>query len=126
MNPNRAVFNEITAHLATSDPSNWDFADESLLAEAFKGRWVALPYIYNALKTMRWQGVHNAIWRDDQVKNIHCILSPKPWAEDEDVRRGLGEAAQNRDPTHVWWWAVNDERIKKEEELGIAPSSPRY
>jgi alpha-N-acetylglucosamine transferase len=94
--------------------SNYDFADQSLLADAFRGRWKALPYIYNALKTLRWQGVHDRIWRDEQVKNVHYILSPKPWDETEDDKNKEG-----RDGTHAWWWESNDERKSEEKAKGI-------
>ena len=88
-----------------------DFADQSLLSDLFKGCWVPLPYIYNALKTIRWEGVHREIWRDDQVKNVHYILAPKPWDEERDM-------SGKSDPTHAWWWEVNDERLEKEKEAG--------
>jgi lipopolysaccharide biosynthesis glycosyltransferase len=78
----------------------------------FHGRWVALPYIYNALKSLRWEGVHDAIWRDNKVKNVHYILSPKPW---DEVREGL---QKSQDPSHVWWIKMNEERIKDEELRG--------
>jgi alpha-N-acetylglucosamine transferase len=97
--------------------SSYDFADQSLLADAFKGRWVTLPYIYNALKTLRWKGVHDAIWRDEEVKNVHYILSPKPWEESEEDRSKPG-----RDETHRWWWKYNDERKAAEKVSGIDDS----
>ena len=69
-----------------------------------------IPYIYNALKTLRWDGVHSAIWQDDKVKNIHYILSPKPWDEK------LGEESSE---THTWWLKANDERIFREKDNGV-------
>ncbi|KAK4163934.1 glycosyl transferase [Cladorrhinum sp. PSN259] len=59
--------------------SSYDFSDQVLLGDAFAGRWMALPYVYNGLKTLRWPGVHDAIWLDDRVKNLHYGLTPKPW-----------------------------------------------
>ena len=90
--------------------ASYEFADQSLLGERFHGRWVGLPYIYNALKTLRWKGVHDAIWRDDKVKNIHYILSPKPWDEKPE---------EMEDETHRWWQKVNEERLKEEKAQGI-------
>jgi hypothetical protein len=79
VNPSKHSYEVILKTLRNETAtSSYDFADQSLLADAFKGRWVTLPYIYNALKTLRWKGVHDAIWRDEEVKNVHCILSPKP------------------------------------------------
>ena len=58
---------------------------------------------------MAWKGVHDAIWRDDKIKNIHYILSPKPWDEKP------GEEAYE---THKWWTKYNQERLAKEKEMG--------
>lgn len=110
VNPSQAIYDIITNQLATSITSEYEFADQSLLSDVFHGRWVPLPYIYNALKTLRWEGVHETIWLDDRVKNIHYILSPKPW---EDNGR------RSQDPTHAWWWELNDERLEAERGKGI-------
>lgn len=91
-----------------------EFADQSLLSDLFRGCWVPLPYIYNALKTLRWEGVHKEIWRDDKVKNIHYILSPKPWDELDESGEWKGT-----DETHVWWVKANKERLREEAEKGI-------
>ena len=54
--------------------------------------------------------MHDAIWRDEEVNNLHFILSPKPWDEKE------GEGV---DETHSWWWRINGERLAEEKERGI-------
>ena len=72
-----------------------------------------MPYVYNALKTLRWKGVHDAIWRDEEVKCVHYILSPKPWDEDEAEKK-----REDRDGLHAWWWRVNEERQREEKEKG--------
>ena len=89
---------------------SYDFADQSLLGDLFFGRWVALPYVYNALKTLRWKGIHDQIWQDDQIKNIHYILSPKPWDEKD---------GESKDETHAWWRKYNNERLESEKQNGI-------
>lgn len=119
VNPSQGVYEKILEQLATSTTSSYDFADQSLLGDVFYGRWVALPYVYNALKTLRWRGVHDAIWRDENVKNVHYILSPKPWEERADEQDGSGESRQSRDPSHAWWTALNDERLRDEEANGV-------
>ncbi|OXG86752.1 galactinol synthase [Cryptococcus neoformans var. grubii Br795] len=53
------------------------FADQDVIAEAFKGRWRPLPWWCNALKTLR--AVHKPLWRDEEVGIIHYILD-KPWS----------------------------------------------
>jgi lipopolysaccharide biosynthesis glycosyltransferase len=110
VNPSEATYDLIVAQMEKEDIMAYDFADQSLLGDVFHGRWVALPYIYNALKTLRVQGVHHPIWRDDQVKNIHYILSPKPWEEKQ------GEESQE---SHTWWWKCNSERLEAEKARGI-------
>jgi lipopolysaccharide biosynthesis glycosyltransferase len=97
-----------------ADAVNMDFADQSLLSDLYKGCWVPLPYIYNALKTLRWDDVHKPIWRDDKVKNIHYILAPKPWDEMDAEGKNI-----SKDPTHQWWVDANNERLVLEREKGI-------
>lgn len=119
VNPSQVVYEKILEQLAASTTSSYDFADQSLLGDVFYGRWVALPYVYNALKTLRWRGVHDAIWRDENVKNVHYILNPKPWEERADKQEDSGESTQSRDPSHAWWAALNDERLRDEETNGL-------
>lgn len=114
VNPSSGVYNAILDHLASDAAINMDFADQSLLSDLFKNRWVPLPYIYNALKTLRWEGVHPQIWRDDKVKNIHYILASKPWNEMGAEGNFIG-----KDATHAWWVTHNQERLKGEKEGGI-------
>jgi len=96
------IYRTIIATISEPDRTNsYDFADQSLLSDAFAGRWVPLSYKYNALKTMRW--CHKEIWRDDTVKNVHYILAPKPWERESD------------DETHEWWWKANKQRIAEDK-----------
>ncbi|KAF1849350.1 glycosyltransferase family 8 protein [Cucurbitaria berberidis CBS 394.84] len=110
VNPSAAVYNLILEQLSNETSMSYDFADQSLLGDVFNGRWVALPYTYNALKTLRLEGVHHQIWRDDEVKNIHYILSPKPWDEEQ------GKCSNEN---HEWWWTVNKERLEEEKRRHI-------
>lgn len=119
VNPAQATYDKIIEQLANSITSNYDFADQSLLGDIFYGRWVTLPYVYNALKTLRWEGVHDTIWRDKNVKNIHYILSPKPWDDEpEDKQRDLGGPGQSQDPSHTWWTSLNENRLSDEQKSG--------
>lgn len=113
VNPSLALWEEILEYMETN-ASSLDFADQSLLSNLYRGRWVPLPYIYNALKTLRWKGVHDAIWRDSDVKNVHYILTPKPWEEVDE--KG---ASTSKEETHRWWADVNLERWKFEKDMGI-------
>jgi len=110
-NPSQSTYDKILQTMKDGDlTSNYEFADQSLLGERFYGRWVGLPYVYNALKTLRWKGVHDAIWRDENVKNIHYILSPKPWDETPE---------ETTEETHKWWQHTNRERLEYEKTNGI-------
>ncbi|KAL9625360.1 MAG: hypothetical protein Q9160_000423 [Pyrenula sp. 1 TL-2023] len=112
VNPSASVYNLILSALQSPSTVDYSFADQSLLSDIFRGRWVALPYIYNALKTLRWKDVHAPIWRDENVKNVHYILAPKPWTSTQI----------NRDEdtvTHGWFFEMNSQRIVKEKEAGI-------
>jgi alpha-N-acetylglucosamine transferase len=111
--PNAALFSQIESYMTTRADA-LDFADQSLLSELFAGRWVPLPYVYNALKTLRWKGVHDAIWRDDEVKNVHYILTPNPWEEIDAEGKNL-----STDESHEWWAAANRERKAEERARGI-------
>lgn len=105
------VYDLIMERMTTSSAiESYEFADQSLLSDLFFGRWVALPYIYNALKTLRRKDVHAPIWRDDEVKNIHYILSPKPWDDTP------GEESSE---SHQWWWTYNHERLEIEKKVGV-------
>ncbi len=111
VNPSVELYGIILERMTTTSAvESYEFADQSLLSDLFYGRWVALPYIYNALKTMRWKDVHAPIWRDDEVKNIHYILSPKPWDE---------KPGEESNESHQWWWKYDHERLKKEKQAGI-------
>lgn len=111
VNPSKAVFDSISKRMANSDSvGDYDFADQSLLSDLFGGRWVALPYTYNALKTMAWKETHAVIWRDKEIKNIHYLLSPKPWDE---------KPGEERYENHKWWWQHNLERLAEEKKRNI-------
>ena len=111
VNPCKAIYDSILQRLADSaGVDEYEFADQSLLADVFQGRWVSLPYIYNALKTLRFQGVHDRIWRDENVKNIHYVLAPKPWDESP------GNVTVD---THTWWLEKDASRRQEEEANGI-------
>jgi lipopolysaccharide biosynthesis glycosyltransferase len=114
VNPSKEIYNQILDHLNGDNAINMEFADQSLLSDLYRGQWVPLPYIYNALKTLRWKGVHDAIWRDDKVKNMHYILSPKPW--DEMDKQGN---STSKDETHRWWVDYNKKRLAAEKEAGV-------
>ncbi|KAG4306557.1 hypothetical protein PORY_000545 [Pneumocystis oryctolagi] len=112
LSPNPEEFISIFEHLENSDKyaeDSLNFAEQSLLSYIYKGKWKPLPYIYNALKTLRT--VHEKLWNDDEVKIMHYILN-KPWHDGND---GL----DSDDPTHSWWWSVEKERRAQEMDFSI-------
>lgn len=118
--PSPKTFAQILS--ALDDPirvSSYTFPDQELLSDVFRGRWMPLPYVYNALMPMRWEGVHAEIWRDAEVRVVHYIHAAKPWhrvgwcVEGED--RGAGEL----DVLERWWWEANERRKVREREIGV-------
>ncbi|KAK9473455.1 nucleotide-diphospho-sugar transferase [Dipodascopsis tothii] len=107
VNPSKELYEKIQAAMAAPDKTdNYEFADQSLLSDLFKDAWVPLSYKYNALKTLR--DVHSEIWMDDEVKNVHYILTPKPW-----------ELKDESNELFKWWWNINDERHAAEKTAGL-------
>jgi lipopolysaccharide biosynthesis glycosyltransferase len=114
VNPSTEVYGLIVDHMASDAAIDMEFADQSLLSDLFRGCWVPLPYIYNALKTLRLDYVHAPIWKDEKVKNVHYILAPKPWDEVDAEGNNI-----SKDPTHAWWIDCNKERLAKEKADGL-------
>lgn len=78
LHPSSTVLASLIDFLNTSPTiGHAKFADQDVIAEAFKGRWRPLPWWCNALKTLR--GAHKGLWRDEEVGIIHYILD-KPWS----------------------------------------------
>lgn len=117
--PSSSTYGEITSALqATSRIEKYHFPDQELLSDVFGGRWVALPYIYNALKTLRWEDVHGAIWRDEEVRAVHYIFAKKPWHEEVGLE-SPGKEKEALDPPGVWWREANRQRMRMERERGV-------
>lgn len=108
INPSLEVFAQVVAYME-AHAGRMLFPDQDVLTELFRGRWVALPYVYNALKTMPAKETHSAIWRPDKVKNVHYILEPKPWVE-VDTK----EASDWTSEVREWWVKMDWERRQAE------------
>jgi alpha-N-acetylglucosamine transferase len=76
LEPNRADFAAFLERLASPDVPDFPFAEQDFLNQYFRARWRILPYIFNALKTLRL--CHASLWNIEDVRNIHYILE-KPW-----------------------------------------------
>lgn len=72
LTPSMRLLNTIINFIHTSpEVPGYRFPDQDALAAVFFGKWIPLPYIYNALKTLRT--VHKSLWKDGDVKNIHYM-----------------------------------------------------
>ncbi|KAJ7038066.1 nucleotide-diphospho-sugar transferase [Mycena alexandri] len=69
----------------------WSFPDQDLLTAVFHGKWTALPWYYNALRTLRT--IHAPVW-DDKV--ARCQGSPEEFGV-----------------VNSWWWAQYDKVCAK-------------
>jgi len=123
LTPSETTYAEITEAMQDPKTLTYIFPDQALLGDVFASRWVALPYVYNALRTLRWEGVHGAIWRDGEVRNIHYGLTPKPWEEEERRGKKGEDEDEDEDVLVRRWWEVDGERVREEEERGI-PAYP--
>lgn len=109
--PSAGAFDKIMEQMKDEDAvKSYVFPDQGVLVDVFQDRWVSLPYVYNALRPMRAKGIHDAIWRDDEVKNIHYIISPKPWDDTPEVYEN---------PVFAWWLDANAKRLKQDKAMGI-------
>lgn len=116
--PSRALWRRMLAFFRTSSSllATFKFPDQDFLAHFFRGRWHAVGWQYNALKTMRYW--HPNLWRDDaDVVCLHYIVD-KPWTKrigDDGVAGYRGRDGV----THRWWWDAYDrwesERLGKGE-----------
>ena len=90
------------------------FPDQDFLAEFFRGKWQAVGYQYNALKTMRYW--HPEMWRDEEIRNLHYIVD-KPWSKrvgDDGIAGYLGRDGA----THQWWWDEYENWENERERAG--------
>ncbi|HEY0209012.1 glycosyltransferase family 8 protein [Acerihabitans sp.] len=99
LTPDETTYAELAGRVAAiTDLAAFPFPEQDLLNAYFQGRWQALPYGYNALKTL---AVHHAdLWDIKQVKNLHFILD-KPWQYPPE------QPGARRDPyfplVSLWW-----------------------
>lgn len=110
LEPDQAVLDALLGELASvADLSAYVFAEQDFLNEHFRGRWVALPYVYNALKTLPFQ--HPGLWDDAAVKNVHFIID-KPWES------ALDPASRYHALERLWWDVAGD-LVPRPEPAGV-------
>ncbi|KAJ7225402.1 nucleotide-diphospho-sugar transferase [Mycena pura] len=98
LRPSKELAKRLYHFLATDERiSTFTFPDQDLLTTFFHGKWTALPWYYNALKTLR--AGHTQLWDDDAVRCLHYILADKPW---------FGRSSKEYKVVNGWWWAQYD------------------
>ncbi|ORY00500.1 glycosyl transferase family protein [Basidiobolus meristosporus CBS 931.73] len=101
--PSQNLFQRMVRELnKTQNLDRYTFPDQDFLNEIFRHSWIPLPYIYNALKPMKY--CHPKMWSLADIKNIHYILE-KPWDVDLTDRKSLGPF----DDLYKLWWDVQSE-----------------
>ena len=109
LNPCAEILDAARTKLIEEDLTRYIFPIEQFLAELFSRRWVTLPYVYNALKPMRKEHVHGAIWRDHEVRTLNYVSTPEPWEETEELA----------DEENALWYTSNKDRIASEQDRGF-------
>ncbi|PKY53309.1 nucleotide-diphospho-sugar transferase [Rhizophagus irregularis] len=113
LTPSKQIFEDLSNYLYNHpDVNSLSFPDQDVLNECFKGKWVPLSYTYNALKTLRT--CHPSIWEDKAVRNVHYIMSDKPWKKEivdfeqeyDDVKKTGDQEAISLFILNSWWWKV--------------------
>ncbi|THV04831.1 nucleotide-diphospho-sugar transferase [Dendrothele bispora CBS 962.96] len=110
LNPSAQLSTAIVHYLNTQPLEEFAFPDQDLLSAFFRGKWKALPWYYNALKTLRV--IHSEEWDDDEVRCLHFILRDKPWNARVPATPGPF------DEVNSWWWQQFDklgEEIKSKD-----------
>jgi len=99
INPSIGLAQSVYNYLHTSPlVPTFSFPDQDLLAALFHGRWKPLPWVYNALKTLRV--IHKPLWRDEEIRCLHYILHDKPW----HARVGEPGTGGDYEDCNRWWW----------------------
>lgn len=106
--PSKEVFQQIEDTLNNPELTDtYYFPDQGLVSDVFEGKWVPLSYKYNALKTLK--SIHSDFWDFNEVKNIHYILSTKPW-----------DTVENDDTdTFKYWFDFNHRRKIDDAKNGV-------
>jgi len=106
LTPSATLARSIVDFLRTSPlVPTFAFPDQDLLAAYFRDRWKPLPWVYNALKTLR--AIHKNLWCDDEVRCLHYILPNKPWK----ARVREGDIVDDLTELDRWWWERFDKLI---------------
>ncbi|MEG4836990.1 glycosyltransferase family 8 protein [Microcoleus sp. B9-D4] len=98
--PNVAMANDMVNKIQTASEnlSRYLFPDQDFLNDYFKSQWLRLPYVYNAMKTMKV--AHPDLWNLQNIHNLHYIIN-KPW--NIDIKSSSINEEQFYDLYEIWW-----------------------
>lgn len=95
LTPSIALFEHMLAALAAIDLSACAFAEQDFLNAYFLGCWRALPWVYNATKTLYACHRPNingcdatGMWSLPEVRNLHFTMA-KPWDLRHPLHKGF-------------------------------------
>eukprot|EP00887_Chlorella_sp_A99_P002666 scaffold6.g2666.t1 len=97
MSPSHAEFDGMMQALAERRISVHYFAEQDFLNGYFAGRWMPLPYVYNAQKRIKYH--HPDLWVFSDICVIHYV-DEKPWSH----RHSEENLAYKEECD--WWWDV--------------------
>ncbi|EXX59162.1 uncharacterized protein OCT59_008252 [Rhizophagus irregularis] len=113
LTPSKQIFEDLSNFLYNHpDVDSLCFPDQDVLNKYFKGKWVPLPYIYNAIRVLRT--CHASTWEDKAVRNVHYVMSGKPWKKEivdfeqeyDDIKKTGDQEAIFLFILNSWWWKV--------------------
>ena len=102
--PSRVVFGHMMRALASMDLSACGFAEQDFLNAYYRGAWAALPWHYNATKTLyachrlHHNGCVQGLWVLPSIRNLHFTMA-KPWDLRDPAHKGFERLNQ------LWWAA---------------------
>lgn len=112
LNPSQELEGALVDYVHTSPlVPTFSFPDQDLLAEFFRGKWQPLPWVYNALKTLRI--IHAPLWRDEEIRCLHYILHDKPWM----ARVGERGTGGDYEDVNRWWWERFDRLVAELDQI---------
>ena len=109
-NPSKDLWERLICFFNTTERIvEYKLPDQDFLTDFFRGRWLSLPWQFNALKTMRYW--HPLLWSDDDVVALHYIVD-KPWAARIGTDGQAGYKGKDGE-THRWWWTAYDQWVQE-------------
>jgi hypothetical protein len=104
LQPCRAVLAHMLAALAAYDFSTCRFGDQDFLNVYYRGAWDALPWTFNATKTLyacHREGINGCLegrWELPAVRIVHFTMA-KPWDLKHPLHKGF-------ERLNTLWWAA--------------------